>query len=285
MQSPPLSQDRERRPTTTTPAAAPLHPRSPGVDLDTPLPRHWFGGNIVATQIVNGVNLLFPAGERFFVRSVNHYLERVDDPLLRAQIKGFFGQEGRHAKEHERVFQLLADQGYDVDGFLRVYEAIAYGFIEKVAPPALSLATTAACEHYTALLAELALSRPLLDAAHPSMRALLRWHASEEIEHRAVAFDVLQEVSPGYPVRVAGLVMASLCLGGFWLAATGMLLRQDAGVDGRRRRADWRVARARAPRQGFFWRGIRDYLRPGFHPSQSDTDRLAAAYLASVGLT
>src|ERR1700722_19895873 len=108
-------------PTTASPSPV-LRPRSPGVDLDAPVPRHWFGGNVVATHVVNGVNLLFPAGERFFVRSVNHYKDRVTDPLLRAQIKGFFAQEGRHAHEHERVFRLLADQGYDVDGFLRVYE-------------------------------------------------------------------------------------------------------------------------------------------------------------------
>jgi predicted metal-dependent hydrolase len=32
-------------------------------------------------------------------------------------------------------------------------------------------------------------------------------------------------------------------------------------------------------------RGLREYLRPDFHPSQKDTDGLAAAYLASVGLS
>ena len=199
--------------------------RSPGVDLDTPVPRHWFGGNAFATHLVNGVNLLFPAGERFFVRSVNHYLDRVDDPLLRAQIKGFFGQEGRHAREHERVFRLLEEQGYDIERFLGLYERIAYGFIEKHAPHALSLATTAACEHFTALLAEDVLSSDVLDSAHPSMRALLLWHACEEIEHRAVAFDVLRQVNPSYALRIAGLAMATLMLGGFW---TCLLYTSDA---------------------------------------------------------
>jgi predicted metal-dependent hydrolase len=35
---------------------------------------------------------------------VNRYLGRIEDPALRGQVRGFFGQEGRHAKEHERVF-------------------------------------------------------------------------------------------------------------------------------------------------------------------------------------
>jgi predicted metal-dependent hydrolase len=156
-------------PTTASPSPV-LRPRSPGVDLDAPVPRHWFGGNVVATHVANGVNLLFPAGERFFVRSVNHYLDRVQDPHLRAQIKGFFAQEGRHAREHERVFRLLEEQGYDVE--------------------------------------------------RPASRL----------------------------------------------------------------RRDWRASRERAREHDVFRRGIREYLRPGFHPSQKDTDGLASTYLASVGL-
>lgn len=259
-------------------------PRSPGVDLDAPVPRHWFGGNAFATHVANGVNLLFPAGERFFVRSVNHYLDRVQSPLLRAQIKGFFGQEGRHAKEHERVFRLLEEQGYDVARFLRFYEAVAFGFIERVSPPSLRLATTAACEHYTAIMAENALRLGLLQYAHPTMRQLLLWHAAEEIEHRAVAFDVLQEVNPSYGLRVAGLGMATLCLGGFWIIGAAMLIAQDRDVSRARLLADRQAARERRGDAGVFLRGLREYLRPDFHPSQSDTDRLAAQYLESVGL-
>ena len=271
-------------PQSSLASAPPLvpRPRSPGVDLDAPVPRHWFGGNVVATHVANGVNLLFPAGERFFVRSVNHYLDRVGDPLLRAQIKGFFGQEGRHAREHERVFLLLEEQGYDVARFLRLYERVAYGVIEKLAPPSLRLATTAACEHFTAILAEDALTHRVLDAAHPTLRALLLWHAAEEIEHRAVAYDVLRLVNPSYALRVAGLVVATACLGSFWVASTVMLLRQEPDATAARLRADWRASREREP--DVFVRGIREYLRPDFHPSQKDTDGLASAYLASVGL-
>ena len=42
-------------------------PRSPELPLTGPIPRHWFGNNILATHLVNGVSMLFPAGERFFV--------------------------------------------------------------------------------------------------------------------------------------------------------------------------------------------------------------------------
>jgi predicted metal-dependent hydrolase len=262
--------------------------RTPRIPLRD-VPPHWFGGNVVATHVANGINLLFPAGERFFVRSVRHYLEDVKDEHLRARVKGFFGQEGRHAKEHDDFNRVLEDQGYDVQRFLAFYERVAYGFIERVAPPPLRLSTTAACEHFTAILAENALRMRFLDVAHPAMRALLLWHACEEIEHRSVAFDVLERVAPGYGLRVAGLALASACLGGFWAAGALYLLSQEKKDGGRPSlRAEWRAMRAHreslGDRRFVLLGGIRQYLRRDFHPSQNDVDRLASEYLASVGL-
>lgn len=268
-------------------------PRSPGLPLDERLPRYWFGNNAFATHVANGVNLLFPAGERFFVRSVHHYLNRVKDPHLRAQVKGFSGQEGRHAKEHERQFALLRAEGFPIDRFLGWYERIAFEGIEKVAPAELALATTAACEHFTAIMAENVLRMDMLQNAHPTMRALLLWHAAEEIEHRSVAFDVLAEVNPSYALRVAGLIVATACLGSFWALGTTALLVTDPEVDGARLLRDFRAARearlqrnpnAKGTVRDVFLRGIREYLRPDFHPAQSDIDALADAYLARAGL-
>jgi hypothetical protein len=246
------------------------------------VPRHWFAGNAVATQIANGINLLFPAGERFFVRSVHRYLDQVDDPVLGERVRGFSGQEGRHASAHERYFETLRAQGYDIDTFLRAYEAVAYGFIERVATPKLRLSVTVACEHFTAIMAAYALEKRILDSAHPTMRDLILWHAAEEIEHRSVAFDVLQRVAPGYGLRAAGMAVAAACLGGFWLAATLSLVAQDRDVGVRDKVRQWGVARRQ--RDSVFLHGMREYLRPGFHPDHNAIDHLATEYLNTAGL-
>src|SRR5205085_1059747 len=137
------------------------------------IPRHWFGESGFASHLVNGVNLLFPDGERFFVRSVRHYLDRIaDDPELLAQVKGFCGQEGRHAKAHEDFFEVLKAQGYELDGFMERYRRAAYVHLERVTTPALRLSATVALEHFTAIMAENAFRDGLLDQAHPTMRAL-----------------------------------------------------------------------------------------------------------------
>ncbi|MGH7327109.1 MAG: metal-dependent hydrolase [Polyangiaceae bacterium] len=259
-------------------------PRSPGVDLQTPIDRHWMGGNVLLTHSVNGVCMLFPAGERFFVRAVRHYMKDIDDPLLQARVKGFFGQEGRHAKEHERAFALLEQQGYRIDRFMKFYEWLGYGVIEKIAPRKLSLATTVALEHYTAILAEHALGTELLTQADPRMRALLSWHAAEEIEHRSVAFDVLKQVDPSYAWRMAGLVLGSACLAGFWTLATAALLLQEKDLPRGKLRRDMKRAAARMKKYPPLWHALKSYVSRDFHPSDSDMDHLAERYLRDSGL-
>ena len=266
-----------------------IRPRSPRFDFDG-VPRRWFARSVLGTHLANGLNLLFPAGERFFVRSVRRYLDRIEDPKLREDIKGFSGQEGLHAYAHERYFEALERQGFDIRGFLRFYEGFAYGFVEKLAPAELCLAATAACEHFTATMAANALAREAdgtMVVQDATMRALFLWHAVEEIEHRAVAFDVLQQVNPSYELRVAGLAVAASMLFGLWMVAAGSLLVQDRARPERlarelRARREFRSQHG-APR---FGPAIRAYLRRDFHPLQETAcDELARAYAASAGLS
>ena len=266
-----------------------LRPRRPQLDLSaTAIPRHWFARSAVATHMGNGLNLLFPAGERFFVRSVNHYVDQLEDDALRAEVRGFFGQEGSHARAHEQDIERLRAQGYRVDRFLRLYQRFCFDLLEKRCPPALNLAGTAAAEHYTAIMAEDALAGGGLEHAHPEMQRLLKWHAAEEIEHKHVAFDVLRAVNPSYALRMAGLALATINLAAWWAVASVMLLRQD-GVSLRAARRELRGLRAHAqvgkPAGGrVFARGIRAYLRRDFHPRDHDNYAIARAYLEEAGL-
>src|ERR1700689_5553638 len=257
-------------------------PRDLDVELST-VPRHWVAGNAAATAISNGINILFPHGERFFVRSVKAFVDQIDDPDLRAQIKGFFGQEGRHAHAHDRFNDVLRAQGFAIDKFLDRYQKIS-SWIEKHVPGKLNLAGTAASEHFTAILADGAFSKGILDALDPRMQQLLAWHAAEEIEHKAVAFDVLRAIDPSYAVRIAGLVYSTTMLAGFWFWATTMLLRQEQlGVRATMR--ELRKMRQRDPVvRRVFIRGIREYIRRDFHPSQNRNEHLAAEWFAAHGL-
>ncbi len=264
-----------------------IKPRKPKFDFAS-VPKHWFAGSRVASHIANGVNMLFPHGERFFVRSVNHFLDELDDPELVARAKGFFGQEGRHASAHDDYNDMLRDHGFEIDGFLAMFEKWGTR-TENAASPELRLACTAAAEHFTAIMAENAFQQRVLDTAHPVMRDLLLWHAAEEIEHKSVAFDVLQQVNPSYALRIAGLAMATLQLSMWWTIGFLTLVRQE-GMTLAQLRAELAAMKQReaAPDQGIarrvFLRGIRSYLRRDFHPDQHDNYHLAVTHLAQAGL-
>ena len=133
------------------------------------IPKYWFAGNAFATHVSNGLHLLFPDGERFFVRSVRHYLSEIQDPALRDSVEAFFGQEGSHAREHQRTFEILKSQGLDVDKFLRAYRRFAFEWLEPKFPPSVRLAVTAAAEHFTATFAHGGLTTSELDRAHPAL--------------------------------------------------------------------------------------------------------------------
>jgi uncharacterized protein len=247
------------------------------------VPRRWFYDSVLVTDISNALNLLFPAGERFFVRSVKHYLPQITDPALRARMRAFFGQEGSHGHEHEHAFEILEAQGYEVREWLAWYERFAFEYLEPLGPPNIRLSVTVALEHFTAALAEVALTREFFDHAHPRMRELLRWHACEEIEHKSVAFDVLAEVDPRYWVRMAGLAIAVATLMGFWRSSTKMLIAQEPGYTREQLRREQKEARARGQnRRAILW-AVFSYVRPKFHPDQIDNRALAREYLSKIG--
>ena len=78
------------------------------------------------------------------------------------------------------------------------------------------LAITAALEHYTATLAECLLSKPEAQAllGETEVRSLLLWHALEESEHKAVAFDVYRAAGGPEWLRIRTMrITSALFLG------------------------------------------------------------------------
>ncbi len=275
----------------TAPSLAPgsRHPvriRAPRFDY-ADVPAHWMGGHPVATHVFNGLNLVFPDGERFFIEAVRDHLDGLEDEGLRTQVRGFFGQEGRHAHEHERYFEALESQGYEIRPFLRRFER----FMElstRWLPKSLRLSMTAGAEHYTATLGRFAFDDPMVDQAHPEMKRLILWHATEEVEHKAVAYDVLQATHPSYLLRVVGFTFATLSLFGWTIAGTRMLMRQDV-AQGRvepdaQKRAYGDLREYRRRDASRLWASVRRYLRRDFHPNEVDDLARAHAKLAEIGL-
>jgi len=241
------------------------------------LPKHFAGdGDLVTSHLMASLSAVFPEGEKFFVRSVQHYRERITDPELKRQVAGFSGQEAMHARAHAALNDRLDQLGYPVKRFDRRTKW-GLGLQSRWMSPESNLALTAALEHFTATLAELVLSdaetQRLL--GHDEMKKMFLWHALEESEHKAVSFDVYKAVGGSERVRVRTMKWIRWV---FTFALTmqvviSMLIDRDTYRRGSLRRIRHTLRTAPYLRREL-WQQLRDYDRPDFHPNDSDTTAL-----------
>src|SRR3954464_790000 len=157
------------------------------------LDRHYVQGDLVMSHVIAVLSAMFPEGEDFFVRSVRRYADAVTDPELKEQVAGFIGQETTHGREHRALNEQLHEMGYPTRRVDRMVK-FGLGMYERRLPGLTCLAITAALEHYTAALAETLLTDERAQAllGETEVRSMLLWHALEESEHKAVAFDVFR---------------------------------------------------------------------------------------------
>src|SRR3954469_3267471 len=168
------------------------------------LPKYFAAdGDMVMSHVLTVLSSTFPEGEKFFVRSVAAVRDEITDPQLRADVEGFIGQEEMHGREHQVLNDRLAEHGYPTRGIDRYVHGL-YWVRERIQSKKVNLAFTAALEHYTATLAELLLTDEAARKAvgEPGARDILTWHALEESEHKAVAFDVYKAVGGGEVMRI-----------------------------------------------------------------------------------
>jgi predicted metal-dependent hydrolase len=236
--------------------------------LSRDIPRHWLPGDEVVSSLLNAYTILVPANEAFYIRTLNACLPTLHDDVLRQRCQAFIRQEAQHGVAHKRYWDNLDAQGYAYRGIERTVDRGIFRVMDRFAPLWLRVSLVSCVEHINAFLGYEFLTQSILADADPRVRDLMEWHFAEEIEHRSVAFDLLQAVSPRYPVRVLGAVMTTTL---FYLLLTGLaasLLAQDRRLW---RRATWRqLTHHFGGGHGMgrrTLRHLRDYLRPGFHPS------------------
>lgn len=265
---------------TRTPSDLAIQPRDLSFAPPGPPPRWWLGGDPVATAFFDALSATFPHGERFFMDAVRRYRGQAS-PALREQIAGFLSQEAMHTREHIVFNQQVAAHGVDVAAL----EARAKARLDfaRSRPPLLQLGATIALEHFTAILAHAVLADPRhLEGASDAARALWRWHAVEEVEHKAVAFDTFLAATRDlsgwrrWTLRVTTMAAAT----GILVSTVGDNLADIFDAHGVNRPATWRrLAAYLLVRPGIVRQVLGRYLAyfmPGFHPWAHDDRALAA---------
>jgi predicted metal-dependent hydrolase len=267
---------------TGTPADLTITPRDLRLDRNALGGRWWHGGDPVATAYFNALSASFPQGETFFIESVRRFRDRVDG-RLQEQIKAFIEQEAAHTREHVVFNKLIKSAGYDtavMDAETRRRLDIA-----RSRHPVAQLAITVALEHFTAIMAHnLLTEKEPFPGAPAEVVRLWQWHAIEEVEHKAVAFDtylaVTRELSAfkRWAIRCQVMVLISAQ---FWYSNFERMadfFRQD-GIN--TPRTWWRVFTYLWFKPGMMRKVFVPYLsffRPGFHPWDHDDGALVREF-------
>ncbi len=245
------------------------------------VPKYFAGGDIALSHMFAMLSATFPDGENYFVRSVAAVRDDVTDPDLAAVVDAFIGQESMHGREHRAFNAQLAKLGYQTKR-VEHYTKRGYEIIEKIQSPRFHLAMTAADEHYTATLAEMLLSDPSARAVfeHDATRQLFVWHALEESEHKAVAFDAFRHAGGGEFLRRFAMTLANIDFLSNLLAMTAMSIISDANA----RRHPLKTLRSvvgltRSPFASISAaKQLASYYRHGFHPNDRNTSALVAEW-------
>lgn len=172
-------------------------------------PRYFFDNNPLMSALLSALSLTFPEGERLFVHSVRNVRHLIQDEHLQKDVAAFIGQEAMHSQAHTRFNLRLATLGLETEKILDEEKRAAL-WAKKNLSQAQQLAITCALEHFTAILAKYILEhQDFQDKFDPSVRQLWLWHALEETEHKAVAFDVFQTVFHDTKVRKRFMVITT----------------------------------------------------------------------------
>jgi len=280
-----------------TPDDVRVRPRNLRFDVTTALKgeglkgegrKHWMGGDPVATAVFNALSLTFPDGEKMFIDAVKHFrprLEEAGNAKLLEDVQGFIAQEGIHAREHAVLNRFVDRARYpvaEIEALIRARIDIA-----RERGPYAMLLSTIALEHFTAMMAEDHMAHPeLFDGTPREIERMWRWHAMEETEHKAVAFDVFLEVSKHWSPfqrwrrRMLSMMIVTYNFTRNIARYSAMLLVAEGFTPEAARKA---VRGYLWGRPGLFRRGWRTYFawyRPGFHPWDVDNRAELAGWKA-----
>lgn len=266
-----------------------IHTRRVRFGIHHSIPKNWNDDCPIKTYIFNAITMLAPAFERLAITSVLPYKDKISNTTLNEQVKGFIGQESSHGSEFIRMQSVLKSQGYDprqvektnVKRFLAISNRLSAD---------MHLSFTLAAEHVTAVISDLILTdSQWLAKAHPQVAALWRWHAIEEIDHKAVVFDLYQSLGLGYWTRIKGMLWMTFVLNSFLLANYCHLAKKDGRLFNLKFWAKtfwvlWGKPGFIRKQLGAFFK----YFLPSFHPWQKNNHSLIEpfkkAYAENPGL-
>lgn len=260
----------------------------------SPYTLHLVPGDPYGSNVINAMNIIFPPGERGFIRILSQARPLVTDIELQRRIDDFVHQESQHARAHSIVVRQPQHCGKYATWAKRLTEFFVrfmFGRKNTRSHPLLifRIGTVAAIEHLTAELGRWVFEDARFADLGCDVRAteLLKWHAAEEMIHRAVAFDTLAALSPRWHrgVRSSAMLFWMPVFFCVWMLSAQSLMLDDKTVS-KRILTPFRVHRS--ARSGVIpgiprlVKRMGSFFRKSFHPDSivsQETNAACEAYL------
>jgi uncharacterized protein len=244
------------------------------IDLETPVPRHWFAGDAFMTALFNALSMSFPFGEQFFIDSVRMGMKDLpqdQQEKFAREVQGFIGQEATHRRIHA-----LFNGQIEKHGLINHWEprarkrlTLLQGFGARH-----WLAITAATEHFTAVFADWLLNnRALFENTEERLQTLWLWHSAEESEHKCTAFDLYLALGGSASWRIKWFRRITLI---FLMDLTRQTVNNLYHDGTLWKWSTWQsAARCLFGKTGMVRQMLAPmlaYNKPDFHPSQADSE-------------
>ncbi|HVK98800.1 MAG TPA: metal-dependent hydrolase [Dongiaceae bacterium] len=256
-------------------------PRRPKFAFTEEMRRRWCKNTIFYTMLLNAYTIMFPAIERFTVTCLRQELDGITDPVLKARVQAMIAQEAMHGKRHDESLAALKQHHVDYDYMYRFSEFVMSLWIPlhknlgRLFRGQLLVGIIAAGEHWTTLISRWNLRSNAFRYEQSPLAKLFLWHAVEEVEHKSVAFDLLEYKGGGYFIRIFTFILTTFIF--FFLNFTILIFLTG----------QLRLQEVLHPRfyveilmYCFFWQatvpltlwGMIEYCLPYFHPDKHNDE-------------
>lgn len=240
----------------------------------------------LASAYFASLSIFLTRGEDLVIDTARYHRDFITDPLLKQRVTSLIGQEAIHSKMHEELNEAYLIRDLPVKLF-RTWAGWAFEYGFERLPQPMKLSLMAGIEHFTAVLAEYMMNHEeiFFRSQDEKQRAIWMWHMLEESEHKDIAFDVFQELSNNYLLRIAGFFPALITIL-VLISAASFLVPFYRNPKNLISLSYWSeipynfrlIFGLKDGVYGSSFKHIFDYLRPNFHPNDHDTSEFLEYY-------
>ncbi|MDH3642618.1 MAG: metal-dependent hydrolase [Gammaproteobacteria bacterium] len=164
----------------------------------------WAMNDPAVSYFTLGLSLYLPYLEPYIIKALRRGAADVHDDAIMEKLDKFCRQEAQHYKQHERFNELIHARDYP--GLEAIENRVKQDFERFLdeKPLKFNVGFVEGFESYTTQGAAASLNSGAFNRKDVNQKFadLFRWHLTEEIEHRTVAFDVWEHLYGDYAYRV-----------------------------------------------------------------------------------